>query len=197
MPSLDEIRESIEARIAALRSEMSSLQAARAALHNNSGPRTQTRKAPGIRRTKEPTRSTSPEAASEEREPTDPAQATAADAPGAVSSERSTKRAATPRKPRARNVSSRTKPRTSAEVLLAGKLEAMLGESGEGLSVAAIVKRANARAGQVRELLRERESAGQVRRTGKGRSTRWRLVTDEERIAERVAELERLSIATR
>jgi hypothetical protein len=79
------------------------------------------------------------------------------------------------------------------EVLAAGKLEAMLREAQEGLSAVAIAKAANARASQVRELLDDRQAAGQVRRVGTGRGTRWRLITDEDRVAERAAELQQLA----
>ncbi len=83
-------------------------------------------------------------------------------------------------------------------MLLAGKLEAMLRDSDGGLSVAAISERAGARDDQVRDLLRRLcASTDRVRRTGVGRGTRWRLVTDEDRIAERVAELERLNASKR
>ncbi len=44
---------------------------------------------------------------------------------------------------------------------------------------------------QLLTLLRELEAAGQVRRSGERRSTRWHAITDEDRIAARVAELER------
>jgi hypothetical protein len=39
-------------------------------------------------------------------------------------------------------------------------------------------------------LLKEQESAGQVRRTGTRAATRWDVITDEDRIAARAAELE-------
>jgi sugar-specific transcriptional regulator TrmB len=78
-------------------------------------------------------------------------------------------------------------------VLVADKLEAMLhGESG-GLSAVTIAERSNASYRQVLDLLRELERTGRVRRTGTRRTTLWRLITDEERIAERAAELERRS----
>ena len=83
------------------------------------------------------------------------------------------------------------------DVLLAGKLEAMLGAEADGLSAVAIAARSNADRAQVLDLLRELERAGTVRRTGSGRATVWRLISDEERIAERVAELERLSAGSR
>jgi sugar-specific transcriptional regulator TrmB len=74
--------------------------------------------------------------------------------------------------------------------LVADTLEAILHGEGDGLSAVTIAERSNASYGQVLNLLRELESAGQVRRTGTRRSTRWRLITDEERIAERAAELQ-------
>jgi hypothetical protein len=78
-------------------------------------------------------------------------------------------------------------------VLLADKLETMLRDADDGLNAVSIAKQASARDAQVRGLLRELESTGRVRRTGAGRASRWRLITDEQRIAERAAELEALS----
>ncbi len=96
-------------------------------------------------------------------------------------------------KPRRRR---RAKPAgRSVEVLLAGKLEAMLREAEDGLSAVTISKRSNAGYAQVLGLLRDLEAAGQVRRSGTRRTSLWRVVTDEERIAERAAELEALSAA--
>ena len=68
-------------------------------------------------------------------------------------------------------------------------LMALLEAEAEGLSAAAIAERANASYNQVLELLRDREQAGDVRRTGSRRTTVWRVITDEERIAARAAEL--------
>jgi hypothetical protein len=101
---------------------------------------------------------------------------------------------AKPRRPAQR------KPRSSrgpVEVLLAGKLETMLSVSAAGLSAGTVSKRANARYRQVLTLLRELEQAGRVRHSGTGRTSLWRVVTDEERIAERAAELERRSSRSR
>jgi DNA-binding IclR family transcriptional regulator len=81
-------------------------------------------------------------------------------------------------------------------VLLAGKLEAMLRAAAEGLSVATIARDANASQSQVRGLLRELQNADQVRRLGAGRGSRWKLITDEQRVAERAAELEALNTST-
>ena len=58
------------------------------------------------------------------------------------------------------------------------------------MSAGALAEQAGAGYGRVLALLRELEAAGRVRRTGARRSTLWRLVTDEERIAQRAAELE-------
>jgi DNA-binding IclR family transcriptional regulator len=86
-----------------------------------------------------------------------------------------------------------TTRRKPVAVLLADKLEAMLRDAENGLNATAIAKQASARDTQVRGLLRELESTGRVRRTGAGRASRWRLITDEERVAQRTAELEAVS----
>ena len=73
---------------------------------------------------------------------------------------------------------------------MADKLETILQGEGEGLSAVTITERSNASYRQVLDLLRELENAGRVRRTERAEPL-WRLITDEERIAERAAELER------
>jgi len=73
--------------------------------------------------------------------------------------------------------------------MLAGEVERILGESADGLSTSAIAEQGGADSSQVLTLLRELESAGQVRRSGQRRGTRWHLITDEDRIAQRAAEL--------
>jgi hypothetical protein len=77
-----------------------------------------------------------------------------------------------------------------AEVVPAGKLEALL-NGGDGMSTSDLVDRTGGDRQQVLTLLRELEAAGQVRRSGERRGTRWHAITDEDRIAARVAELER------
>ena len=165
MPSLDQIRQSIEARLTELQSEIVTLETARAALH-----------------------ASAPTAAGNGADPAPSAPTAAGNGAGGD--------AAPTRAPRR----ARRKPRKSeqrVEVLLAGKLEAMLGEAQDGLSAITISKRANAGYKQVRDLLRELEASGQVRRTGTRRTSVWKLITEEEQIAERAAELERLSLARR
>ncbi|MGZ4331034.1 MAG: FaeA/PapI family transcriptional regulator [Solirubrobacteraceae bacterium] len=75
---------------------------------------------------------------------------------------------------------------------MAGKLEQMLAVA-DGLTTSAISEETNANPNQVRTLLRELETSGRVRRSGQRRGTRWHLITDEDRIATRAAELEELS----
>jgi hypothetical protein len=186
MPSLDEIRASIETRIAQVQAEIDSLQAARDALRTDggAGPVTRTRDR-STRRAKAP-KATRPGP----RPAADPETATS---PSEVPAEPPLKPAAATRpNPRPRAPRAPAKSPKSSEVLLAGKLEAMLRQAGHGLSARAIAKAAKARDRQVRALLSERESSGHVRRAGTGRGTRWRLITDEERVAARAAELQKL-----
>ena len=74
------------------------------------------------------------------------------------------------------------------EVLVADLAVRMLTES-DGLTTSALAKQANADPRQVLPLLKELEGAGSVRRTGERRATRWHVITDEDRIKERAAEL--------
>jgi DNA-binding IclR family transcriptional regulator len=76
---------------------------------------------------------------------------------------------------------------------MAGRLESLLGESDGGLSASAIAEQVGARDARVRQLLQELSAAGRVRRTGTGRGTRWLLVTDDDRVAQRAAELAKLA----
>jgi transposase len=72
-----------------------------------------------------------------------------------------------------------------------------LADAGSGLSAGAIAQRAGVGYSRVLGQLRALEATGTVRRTGTRRSTRWLLITDEDRIAQRAAELERLMGARR
>lgn len=95
------------------------------------------------------------------------------------------------RRPGSRRGASRRRRARSAqarEVVPAGKLELLLSNSGDSTTTA-LAERANAERGQVLTLLQELEAAGRVRRMGQRRGTRWRLITDEDRIEQRAAEL--------
>jgi hypothetical protein len=96
---------------------------------------------------------------------------------------RSPRRAVRPRRVARRKPAPRT-----TEVVPADVLEPMLADK-PGLTTAALAMQANADPAQVLTLLKELEAAGRARRTGERRATRWYAVTDEDRIAERAAEL--------
>jgi len=84
-----------------------------------------------------------------------------------------------------------TRKRRAGVAVRTETLERLLADTSVGLSSNAIAEQAGAGYNPTLMLLRRLEAAGQVRRSGSRRSTVWRLVSDEERIAERAAELER------
>jgi hypothetical protein len=93
-------------------------------------------------------------------------------------------------KPRraARKSTPRATARASGGVVPAGKLTALL-DGSAGMSTSELAKATNGRASQILALLRELENTDQIRRTGQRRGTRWHLITDEDRIAARAAEI--------
>jgi hypothetical protein len=94
---------------------------------------------------------------------------------------------AAPSKPRrARPTPAKPRP----QVVPAGKLTTLLARS-DGMTTRQLADTTNGEQSQILSLLRELEQADQVRRSGQRRGTRWHVITDEDRIAERVAELER------
>jgi hypothetical protein len=203
MSSLTEILASIESRLADLHSEISSLQAARAELRNGhsaparaAAPRPTTRRRGSARTKPAKARAGQSVAAPPADASGTPAAAVPAPDPGSRrAASASKRRAASASKRRPRTATRRARGGKATKDLVAGSLEAMLRESGNGLSAAAIARSAKARDGQVRDLLRELASAGRVRQSGARRASLWRLVTDEERIAERAAELAARSAA--
>ena len=94
--------------------------------------------------------------------------------------------------PRARRVprktTARTAGRTGNVVVPAGKLTALL-DGSVAMSTSELAKATNGRPDQILSLLRELEKADQIRRSGERRGTRWHLITDEDRIAARAAEI--------
>jgi hypothetical protein len=86
----------------------------------------------------------------------------------------------------------RTTPRKAGrrpnEVVPAGKLTALL-DGSPGMSTSQLAQATNGRPDQILALLRELEKTDQVRRSGVRRGTRWHLITDEDRIAARAAQL--------
>jgi hypothetical protein len=65
------------------------------------------------------------------------------------------------------------------------------------MRTAELAKAANGARAQVLALLKEQETAGEVRRSGTRAATRWHIITDEDRIAARAAELTAQSSRTR
>jgi hypothetical protein len=91
----------------------------------------------------------------------------------------------------------RTQPAKPApQVVPAGKLVSLLARA-EGMTTSELAKATNGDQSQVLALLKEQEADGQVRRSGERRATRWHVITDQDRIAARAAELERQSKRTR
>jgi hypothetical protein len=74
------------------------------------------------------------------------------------------------------------------EVVPLPKLIALLADS-EGLSTRELAAHSGGSSAQILSLLKEQETVGNVRRSGARAATRWHLVTDEDRIAARAAEL--------
>jgi hypothetical protein len=99
----------------------------------------------------------------------------------------------TPKRATRKAASKATQRRRAGVAVRAETLEHLLADTSAGLSANVFAERAGAGYNPTLKLLRELEAAGEVRRSGSRRSTVWRLVTDEERIAERAAEHERRS----
>jgi hypothetical protein len=94
--------------------------------------------------------------------------------------------------PKVRRVSRKARsPKTVRRddtVVPAGKLTALLHGSA-GMSTSELARATTGRPDQILGLLRELEKADQIRRSGERRGTRWHLITDEDRIAARAAEI--------
>lgn len=82
--------------------------------------------------------------------------------------------------------------RAASNVVPVGKLVALLSDS-EGMRTSELARATKGNSTQILALLKEQESAGQVRRSGTRAATRWHVITDDDRIAVRAAELEHKS----
>lgn len=163
----------IETRLIEAREEIAALQAARGVLtgstqRTRSAPRTNSRL--GGRRRTGVSRSTTG------RAPANVAAATLV-APARAKNALAAKRSPSTRAPR-------------AQTLGDGAIERFLRENADGLSAAALTKITGASHARVTARLRDLEQVGEVRSSGSRRTSLWRMVTDEQRIAERAAELE-------
>ncbi|MGZ6639742.1 MAG: hypothetical protein ACXVII_43865 [Solirubrobacteraceae bacterium] len=187
MSDIPQLLAAIDSRLADLAPEVTVLETAKAAL---AGPRTIGRSPAGAtdavparsrRRPRRPRQTPSPKA-------TEPA--ASGTTPESVISAHDDGSAATPRRSTRKASAKGTRRRAGVEVGTE-TLERLLADTSAGLSANAIAEQAGAGYNPTLKLLRGLEAAGRVRRSGSRRSTVWRLVTDEERIAERAAELER------
>ena len=97
----------------------------------------------------------------------------------------------TPKRSTRKAAANGTRKRRAGVAVRTETVERLLADTSVGLSANAIAQQAGAGYNPTLTLLRKLEEVGQVRRSGSRRSTVWRLVTDEERIAERAVELER------
>jgi hypothetical protein len=184
MSEIPQLLAAIDSRLAEIAGEITVLESAKAAL---AGQRTIGRSPAGAthastarpRRPRRPRRTPSPT-------PTEPA--ASGTTPEPVISVHEDGSSTTPE----RSTAKRTRRRRRAGVAVGTEtLKRLLADTSAGLSANAIAAQAGAGDNPTLTLLRKLEAAGQVRRSGSRRSTLWRLVTDEERIAERAAELER------
>jgi hypothetical protein len=196
MPNLQEITDAIDDRLAELQQQIASLEAARRALtgvrpsqpagRTESGLAAATRTPAKARRSRArtPRRPVVPASAS--------ASTSAAASPSALPAPDSTvERAAVAPAPKARPTKS--SPRTRRRELEPGQIEGLLRDSEDGLSLVALARRAGVSEATVAERLRTLERSGDARSSGPRRTSLWRLLSDEERIAERAAELARAS----
>ena len=95
-------------------------------------------------------------------------------------------------KPRRRASVTRTPKKPATSSLSTDQLERLLADARSGLSAGTIAEQTGSSYSRVLAQLRTGEAAGKVRRTGRRRSTLWSLITDEDQVAARAAELERL-----
>lgn len=189
MPDIPQLVAAIDGRLAAIAAEITALDAAKAQL---AAPRAGGQ-APAV--TPDAIATRSRRSASRRRLPPPPQRpesGTGRRAPEPVEAAQDGRSLVTPRRSTRTRPSTVTRSPRGVGVLGAEALERLLAHASEGLSANAIAKQAGAGYARTLKLLHELEAAGRVRRSGARRSTAWRLVTDEERIAERAAELERL-----
>lgn len=90
-------------------------------------------------------------------------------------------------------VSAPAPSRARSRELQSSQITELLAESPNGLSIVALARRAGASESAVRERLTELERTGRVRSSGSRRTSLWRMLSDEEWVAERAAQLSQSS----
>ena len=187
MPDIPQLVAAIDGRLAEISAEMSTLDAAKAQL---AAPRTVS-PAPGV--AVDAIASRSPRRAARRGvtpTPGQPERSLRRRVSERVKATRDAGGAATPQRSTRTRTTAATRPQSGA--VQAESLARLLADTPAGLSANAVAHQAGAGYGRTLKLLHELEAAGQVRRSGARRSTVWQLITDEDRIAQRAAELERL-----
>jgi hypothetical protein len=191
MPDIPQLVAAIDGRLAVIAAEMTALDAAKAQLAapraSGQAPAVTTDAIANRSRSRTPRRRLPP------AQPPEPA--TGRGAPEPVQAPPDGRSLVTPRRSTRTRPSPVTRSRRGVGAVGPEALERLLADTAAGLSANAIAQQAGAGYARTLKLLHELEAAGQVRRSGARRSTVWQLITDEERIAERAAELERLRSA--
>jgi len=194
MPDIPQLVAAIDSRLADIAAEISALDAAKAQLSaprsGGHAPATTSDATAGRPRRRTASRRLTPESKP-------PRAITGSGAPELVTAAPDAEGAPTPKRSTRSPAVTVTRPRPGGGAVGAETLERLLADTSAGLSAKAIAAQAGAGYNRTLKLLSELEAAGEVRRSGSRRSTVWRLITDEERIAERAAELELLSGASR
>ena len=188
MSDIPQLLAAIDGRLADLAAEITMLEAAKAALD---GRRADGQVPAGDIDTRTPGSRPRPTRPRRTPPPAATAPASAADTPAPILTARDDKSTQTAKGAPRTLAANATRRRRGRAVVRAETLERLLAETSAGLSANAIAEQTGAGYNQTLKLLRELEAAAHVRRSGSRRSTIWRLITDEDRIAERAAELER------
>jgi hypothetical protein len=172
MRTTQEIVQSIDVRLRELNDEIKTLEAAHSALEDGDPRRSPRSSADLTRRRGSPRRARSGASEPASREaPADASQ-------GRPARSRNTRRKVSP-----------PRPSPTVKVVSAERIESLLSNNG-GLSTSALAEQTGGNRVEVLRQLRELEAAGQIRRVGQRRGTRWQVITDEDRIRARAAELE-------
>jgi hypothetical protein len=188
MSDIPQLLAAIDNRLADLAAEIAALESAKAALD---GPRTRGRLPSGTTDSVTPRSRRHPSRHRRTPAPRPPELAASGTTPKPAVSPDDDGRTTTPKRSRRTVAANGRRPRRAGAAAQSETLERLLAMSSAGLSANAIAEQAGAGYNSTLKLLRDLEVASQVRRSGARRSTLWRLITDEERIAERAAELDR------
>src|SRR5579875_559899 len=180
MPFIEQLVRSIDGRLEALQGEIASLEEARLALLSNGSPPTSAAAGSPSSRAQGETRRGRGRSTGERRRSTGQR--------GGTTGARGGSTGARGGRTGARGGRTGARGRTRNAERLPQAVEQILTDS-DGLSAPELAERASARRDQVLEFLRELESSRRARRSGHGRGTRWHLMTEEDWIRQRAADL--------